>query len=204
VDPVPTSADRFASKAMDTSGRHIRRARQNKRLTVRGLARHIGVAASFVADIEADRRWPSPGVLARIAQVLDVPFAVLQDLDPRLPPEVKEWLATSPGLVACSAGCERRQIRTRCSKSSRTSWGTRRAGGQAVVPKRREGRATHPLRGRSLVSGLRPAGRVGKRWRHHATVTLAAGAPSAPPRRVIVAWLATHPPRKGGDTHEFG
>jgi len=56
----------------------------------------IGVAASFVADIEADRRWSSPGVLARIAQVLDVPFAVLQDLDPRLPPEVKEWMANEP------------------------------------------------------------------------------------------------------------
>ena len=96
MDPVPTSADGFANRAMDTLGRHIRRARQNKRLTVRGLARHIGVAAPFVADIEADRRRPSPGVLARIAQVLDVPFAVLQDLDPRLPPEVKEWMADEP------------------------------------------------------------------------------------------------------------
>ena len=65
MDPVPISADRFANKAMDTLGRHIRRARQNKQLTVRGLARHIGVAASFVADIEADRRRPSSGVLAR-------------------------------------------------------------------------------------------------------------------------------------------
>ena len=96
MDPVPTSADGFANRAMGTLGGHIRRARQDKRLTVRGLARHIGVAASFVADIEADRRRPSSGVIARIAQVLDMPFAVLQDLDPRLPPEVKEWMANEP------------------------------------------------------------------------------------------------------------
>jgi transcriptional regulator with XRE-family HTH domain len=81
---------------METLGKRIRRERQAKQLTVRGFARQIGVVPPFITDIEADRRRPSPEVLARIAGVLDVPLAELEALDPRLPPEVKEWMAEEP------------------------------------------------------------------------------------------------------------
>jgi transcriptional regulator with XRE-family HTH domain len=81
---------------METLGKRIRRERQSKQLTVRGFARQIGVAPPFVTDIEADRRRPSPEVLARIAQVLGVPLAELEALDPRLTAEVKEWIADEP------------------------------------------------------------------------------------------------------------
>lgn len=81
---------------METLGKRIRRERQTKQLTVRGFARQVGVAAPFITDIEADRRRPSPEVLARIAGVLDLPLAELEALDPRLPREVKEWIDEEP------------------------------------------------------------------------------------------------------------
>jgi transcriptional regulator with XRE-family HTH domain len=81
---------------METLGKRIRRERQAKQLTVRGFAQQIGVAPPFITDIEADRRRPSPEVLARIAGALDVALAELEALDPRLPAEVKEWMAEEP------------------------------------------------------------------------------------------------------------
>jgi len=77
-------------------GRRIRDRRQELNLTVRGFASRIGVQPPFVTDIEADRRRPSPEVLDRIASVLDLPLAELQALDPRITPEVKEWMDEEP------------------------------------------------------------------------------------------------------------
>lgn len=77
-------------------GRRIRDRRQELKLTVRGFASRIGVQPPFVTDIEADRRRPSPEVLDRIASVLDLKLAELQALDPRITPEVKEWMDEEP------------------------------------------------------------------------------------------------------------
>lgn len=63
---------------------------------MRRFASEIGVQPPFVTDIEADRRRPSPEVLDRIARVLDLPLAELQELDPRISPEVKEWMDEEP------------------------------------------------------------------------------------------------------------
>ena len=49
-----------------------------------------------MTDIEADRRRPSPEVLDRIASVLGLKLAELQALDPRITPEVKEWMDEEP------------------------------------------------------------------------------------------------------------
>lgn len=81
---------------MSTLGKHIRGERQRLGLTVRGFARDIGVQPPYVTDIEADRRRPGPEVLDRIAKRLGVPLAELQALDPRIPPEVKEWMEEEP------------------------------------------------------------------------------------------------------------
>jgi transcriptional regulator with XRE-family HTH domain len=81
---------------VDSLGKRIRDRRQELGLTVRGFAARVGVQPPFVTDIEADRRRPGPEVLDRIAAVLDVPLAELQALDPRITPEVKEWMDEQP------------------------------------------------------------------------------------------------------------
>ncbi len=81
---------------MATLGKLIKQAHEDKGMTVRGFAAAIKVAPPFVTDMEADRRRPGPDVLVRIAQVLDLPEALLQARDPRLTPEVKEWIAEEP------------------------------------------------------------------------------------------------------------
>jgi transcriptional regulator with XRE-family HTH domain len=77
-------------------GKRIKEQRQELGLTVRGFAARIGVAPPFVTDIEADRRRPGPEVLERIASVLSIPLDELQALDPRITPEVKEWMDEQP------------------------------------------------------------------------------------------------------------
>ncbi|SRR6266511_799298 len=81
---------------MSTLGSRIREERTKQGLTVRGFARDIGVKAPFVTDIESDRRRPGPDVLARIAERLSIPLEELQALDPRITPEVKEWMDDEP------------------------------------------------------------------------------------------------------------
>lgn len=63
---------------------------------MRGFARDINVEPSFVTDIEAGRRRPSAEKLAKIAEVLQLPLEDLQALDPRISPEVKEWMESEP------------------------------------------------------------------------------------------------------------
>lgn len=82
--------------SMPTLGQVIRERRQQLGLTVRGFASQIGVQPPFVTDMEADRRRPGPDVLARIAETLKLELAQLQKLDPRIPPEVKEWMDEEP------------------------------------------------------------------------------------------------------------
>jgi transcriptional regulator with XRE-family HTH domain len=77
---------------MAALGARIRELRQEQHLTLRGFARAVDVAPSFVVDIEADRRLPSPATLYRIATALGVPLGDLQALDPRLAPEEREAL----------------------------------------------------------------------------------------------------------------
>ena len=81
---------------MTSLGKRIRDRRQELGLTVRGFAALIGVAPPFVTDIEADRRRPGPEVLDRIASVLRVRLDELKALDPRITPEVKEWMDEEP------------------------------------------------------------------------------------------------------------
>lgn len=49
-----------------------------------------------MTDIEADRRRPGPEVLEKIADTLGIPLGELQELDPRITPEVKEWMDEEP------------------------------------------------------------------------------------------------------------
>ena len=77
-------------------GERIKERRQETGLTLRGLARSASIAPAFVVDIEAGNRMPGHEVLARVAAVLDLPLAELQALDPRITPEVREWMDSDP------------------------------------------------------------------------------------------------------------
>lgn len=52
----------------------IREARIEKRLRLRELAKAAGIAASYLSDIENDRRIPSVDVLRKLAEVLTLDF----------------------------------------------------------------------------------------------------------------------------------
>ena len=81
---------------MASLGEYIKEYRKASGLTLRGFASQANIAPAFVVDIEAGHRMPGHGVLARIADVLDVPLAELQALDPRVTPEAKEWMDGNP------------------------------------------------------------------------------------------------------------
>jgi transcriptional regulator with XRE-family HTH domain len=59
----------------------------------------VEVSAPYLTDLEAGRRNPSPEVLHRIAEALELPPAELEALDTRLSPEVRRWVETEPDVA---------------------------------------------------------------------------------------------------------
>jgi transcriptional regulator with XRE-family HTH domain len=80
----------------ETFGDRVRTARARKRLTLREAAEKIGRSASFLSDIEHDRRLPSEDVLQDLAQLLDLDPDDLMASSGRLPTDVAEYLRTTP------------------------------------------------------------------------------------------------------------
>ena len=70
---------------METLGTFIRRARDEKDISLREFARRLGVSAAFASDIELGRRFPSDDMLEKIAEVLDSELTTLRRLDTRTP-----------------------------------------------------------------------------------------------------------------------
>ena len=80
----------------ETFGDRVRTARARKHLTLRDAAEKIGRSASFLSDIEHDRRLPSEDVLQDLAQLLDLDPDDLMASSGRLPTVVAEYLKTTP------------------------------------------------------------------------------------------------------------
>ena len=70
----------------------INRRRVAKQLSLRGLARQVDIAPSYLADIENDRRTPSESVLRRVSAILDVDFDALMQQAGRLGEEAEHYL----------------------------------------------------------------------------------------------------------------
>ena len=70
----------------------INQARIRKRLGLRALARELGIAPSYLADIENDRRIPSEPVLRRISALLELDFDFLMHQAGRLGEGVEDYL----------------------------------------------------------------------------------------------------------------
>lgn len=82
---------------MQTLGEYIRAKRDEADLTLRELARQLGITPPFLSDIELGRRNPSESVLAKIADFFKVPVDQLKQFDHRESvADLKRYLAMKP------------------------------------------------------------------------------------------------------------
>jgi transcriptional regulator with XRE-family HTH domain len=68
-------------------GQRIRELREERDVSLRELAKKLGVSAAFLSDIELGRRYPSEENLKDLARMLGVSFDNLKAHDTRPPIE---------------------------------------------------------------------------------------------------------------------
>jgi transcriptional regulator with XRE-family HTH domain len=78
-------------------GEAIRYLREQHGMTLRALARKVGLSAPFISDMEHNRR--NTEKLPLIAEVLGVSVKELRRFDSRLPEDVKDWISANPEVV---------------------------------------------------------------------------------------------------------
>ncbi len=80
-------------------GQRVRLLRQARGITLRGLAREIGVSPAFVSDMEFGRRFPGEEVFAKLAKSLRRSVAELHSYDTRPPVrEIKQIAQSDPAF----------------------------------------------------------------------------------------------------------
>jgi transcriptional regulator with XRE-family HTH domain len=89
---------RHVPPGVKSLGEAVRILREEQGLTLRALAEKVGVTAPFLSDLEHGRRQTDRH--EKLAAALNVPVEELRELDSRVSPELKEWLAANPKLVA--------------------------------------------------------------------------------------------------------
>jgi transcriptional regulator with XRE-family HTH domain len=82
--------------ADNTLGDFVRDGRSAVNMRLRELARRLDVTPSYVSDIENNRRVPSEEVLARIADVLDLPLEELVARAGRLGSDAERYMRETP------------------------------------------------------------------------------------------------------------
>ncbi len=70
---------------MITIGERIRQLREGKDMSLRELAKAVGVSAAFLSDVELGRRYPSDKHLSAIARALGTTLEDLKAYDTRPP-----------------------------------------------------------------------------------------------------------------------
>ncbi len=70
---------------MITIGERIRQLREDKDMSLRELAKTIGVSAAYLSDVELGRRYPSDKHLRAIVRALGTPLEELKAHDTRPP-----------------------------------------------------------------------------------------------------------------------
>lgn len=84
---------------MKTLGDFIRELREGKDLSVRELAKRLGLSAPFLSDVELGRRHPSDEVLLKLARELGTTVAELRKRDARAPiPELRRLASRNPAM----------------------------------------------------------------------------------------------------------
>jgi transcriptional regulator with XRE-family HTH domain len=80
-------------------GQKIKKEREKKKVSLREFARQLGIAASYLVDIEKDRRIPSKEILQKTADLLELPISIFDEFSPEIPKPVRNWIEDNP-LVA--------------------------------------------------------------------------------------------------------
>ena len=93
-----TKARGHVPEGVSSLAEAVRLLRQQHGLTLRALAEKVGVTAPFLSDLEHGRRQTDRH--EAFADALNVPVEELRALDSRVPPELKDWLAENPKLLA--------------------------------------------------------------------------------------------------------
>jgi transcriptional regulator with XRE-family HTH domain len=82
-----------------TLGQRLRELRDKADLSVRELAKRIGVSSPFISDIELGRRFPSEEILAKLGGALNVSLEDLKQYDNRGPiADLKRLMDSDPKL----------------------------------------------------------------------------------------------------------
>ena len=80
-------------------GKRLHELRDKEDLSLRELAKRVGISGPFLSDIELGRRFPSEEILAKLAGVLNVPLEDLRQYDNREPiADLKRLMDSNPKL----------------------------------------------------------------------------------------------------------
>lgn len=82
-----------------TLGEMIQQGRKKKRMTLRAVARVIGVSAPFMSDVEHNRHALTDERIEQVAKLLDLDVAAMKSVN-GLTMELKAWIRDNPDLVA--------------------------------------------------------------------------------------------------------
>jgi transcriptional regulator with XRE-family HTH domain len=88
-------------------GERLREERLRRGVSVRGLARDLGVSASLISQIETGKSQPSVGTLYAITTALDI--SVEDVFEPPSPEAVRDDAPTNPTTVLAALGSHRGQ-----------------------------------------------------------------------------------------------
>jgi transcriptional regulator with XRE-family HTH domain len=80
-------------------GQRLRELRDRADLSLRELAKRIGISSPFLSDVELGRRFPSEEILEKLAAALNVPLEDLKKYDNRAPiADLKRLIDSDPKL----------------------------------------------------------------------------------------------------------
>ena len=80
-------------------GQRLHELRDRADLSLRELAKKVGISGPFLSDIELGRRFPSEEILAKLARALNVPLDDLKKYDNREPiADLKRLMDSNPKL----------------------------------------------------------------------------------------------------------
>jgi transcriptional regulator with XRE-family HTH domain len=78
-------------------GKRVHGLRDRADLSLRELAKRVGISGPFLSDIERGRRFPSEEILAKLAVALNVPLQDLRQYDNREPiADLKRLMDSNP------------------------------------------------------------------------------------------------------------